>query len=357
MRDFPLLASAVQRNCDISDARHAGDYGLCTYLLKMREFYRWENELPFSRKLPKDQLGEWLTDRERLWDGIEEDRFLGLPLWSGEVDPFEAEVANRTLLPRGLVYSAGYGRLRKPMFFLADLQRVEERSGFKVLVSSCEHARELSAPPAMLQGRTIFLRQESLRRYLWEKVEEWQWRKLDNPMGRALANYGFAADPDAALARMAENEAETMIPHEVGEARAGEMLGEAWSGWFASSVPARSEPFVRAVRDLLADCLSTLPGLLSEPNVPALHFYFATFDAPRRQLFPQAMEAYEHFVRTGMNDRLVRVAQEGAERWLAATRSLIGLEADVLEAAIRGLPEEQNILREPRVEEEPGPVR
>ncbi len=335
MRDLPLLASAVQRNCDISDARHAGDYGLCTYLLKMREFYRWENKLPFSRKLPKDQLGEWLTDRERLWDGLEEDEFRSLPLEAAEVHPFEAEVANQALLPRGLVYSAGYGRLRKPMFFLADLQRVEERSGFTVLVSACEHAREMSAPPAMLQGRTIFLRQESLRRYLWEKVEEWQWRKLDNPMGRALANYGFAADPDAALARMAENEAETMILHEVGEARAGEMLGEAWSGWFASSVPARSEPFVRAVRDLLADCLSTLPGLLSEPNVPALHFYFATFDAPRRQLFPQAMEAYEHFVRTGMNDRLVRVAQEGAERWLAAARSLIGLEADVLEAALR----------------------
>jgi len=63
MRNFPQLASVVQYNCDISDARHAGDYGLCSFLLKMREYYRWENEVPLTRALPKDELGEWLTTR------------------------------------------------------------------------------------------------------------------------------------------------------------------------------------------------------------------------------------------------------------------------------------------------------
>ncbi|MEO8677345.1 MAG: hypothetical protein ABI569_17355, partial [Casimicrobiaceae bacterium] len=57
MRNLPRLTSAVQHNCDISDARFAGDYGLCTFLLKMREYYRWENELPFAHALPKDELG------------------------------------------------------------------------------------------------------------------------------------------------------------------------------------------------------------------------------------------------------------------------------------------------------------
>lgn len=36
------LIKTVQKNCDIADARHAGDYTLCVYLLKMREMYRWE---------------------------------------------------------------------------------------------------------------------------------------------------------------------------------------------------------------------------------------------------------------------------------------------------------------------------
>jgi hypothetical protein len=332
MLELPQLVSAVQRNCDISDARHAGDYGLCTFLLKMREFYRWENELSFARPLPRDRLGEWLAVREKLWDGIERDDFLPLPLMDGEGDPFDSDAANRALLPLGLVYSAGYGRLRKPLFFLGELLRVEKRSGFTVLVSSCEHARELAAPPAMLQGRTIFLRRESLRRYLWEKVEEWQWRRQDNAMGRALANYGFAGDPEAALQRMADNEAETMILHEVGEAMAGDLLGEAWHDRIVARASARSEAYVRAVRDLLADCLSTLPGLLRGPNIPALHFYFATFDGLRRQLFPRAAEAYDDFVNSGALDRLSQIAQEGAGRWLGTARGLLALEPAALEA-------------------------
>ena len=48
MRNFPQLASVVQHNCDVSDARHAGDYGMCSFLLKMREYYRWEHQLSFS---------------------------------------------------------------------------------------------------------------------------------------------------------------------------------------------------------------------------------------------------------------------------------------------------------------------
>ena len=80
MRNLPQLMNAVQRNCDISDARYARDYGLCTFLLKMREYYRWENEMPFARALPKDELGDWLKTREQQWDGIEAEDFAPLPL-------------------------------------------------------------------------------------------------------------------------------------------------------------------------------------------------------------------------------------------------------------------------------------
>ena len=303
MRNLPQLASVVQRNCDISDARHAGDYGLCTFLLKMREYYRWENELPFTQALPKDELGDWLTTREQAWNHIEADEFAPLPLARGELDPFEADAANRELLPQGCVYSAGYGRYQKPMFFLGRLLRVEERSGFTILISSCEYARELAAPPAMLQGRTIFLRLESVRRYLWEKIEEWQWRKQDNAMARALASYDFITDTEVAL-----------------------QLSRT-----------RGEPVARAVRDLLADCLSTLPALLERANFAALHFYFATFDAPRRELFPQALEAYEHFLRSGAPDRLWQVVREGKERWLECARGLLALNPAAREAALQAL--------------------
>ena len=337
MRNFAQLAGVVQRNCDISDARHAGDYGLCTFLLKMREYFRWENELPFARTLPKHELGEWLKAREQAWGGIEADEFAPLPLARGELDPFDAEAANLELLPQGCVYSAGYGRMGKPVFFLGRLLRVEERAGFTVRISSCEYARELAAPPAMLQGRTIFVRLESVRRTLWEKIEEWQWRKQGSIMARALAGYDFIADTENALQRMADNEMETMILHELGEAMAGELLGEAWGEMALSVSCTRGEPVARAVRDLLADCLSTLPGLLERANAPALHFYFATFDAPRRELFPQALDAYEHFVRCGAPDRLWQVAREGKERWLECARGLLALSPAAREAALASL--------------------
>ncbi len=267
-----------------------------------------------------------LQSREQQWDGIEAEDFAPLPLMRRTLDPFDTETANRELLSHGCVYSAGYGRFHKPIFFLGRLLRVEERAGFMIVVSSCEYARELAAPPAMLQGKTIFVRLESVRRYLWEKIEEWRWRKQGNAMARALASYDFVTDTEVALQRMADNETETMILHEIGEAIAGELLGEAWQEMVVSVARTRAEVVVRAVRDLLADCLSTLPELLARTDMAALHFYFATFDAPRHQLFPQALEAYEDFLRCGRLDALEHVVRAGKERWLAEARGLLVLD-------------------------------
>lgn len=334
---FAELLGAVQRNCDISDARHAGDYGLCTFLLKMREYYRWETEAPFASALSRQALGEWLDGRERLWSGLEEAPFEPLPLGRSGLDAFAAAAANRALLPRGLVYGAGYGRLAKPVFFLGRLLRVEERAGLRVVVSSCEYARELAAPPAMLLGRAVFVRRESVRRYLWERLEEWRWRKLDLPASRALEGCDFETDTERALERLADRETETMVLHEVGEARAGRLLGAGWGEMMAGLSRSPAEPVARAVRDLLADCLSTWPALAEREDPGALHFHFATFDAPRRQLFPQALEAYERFLHRGDRDALRRVIAEGSRRWLETARGWLALDAGERPQAIAAL--------------------
>ena len=197
MRNLPQLANAVQRNCDISDARHAGDYGLCTFLLKMREYYRWENELPFAQTLPRDDLGDWLKAREQAWDRLEADEFAPLPLARGELDPFDSETANDELLPQGCVYSAGYGRWHKLCFSSAALRSSSARN---LPVYSASTRANCRAGDAC---RADHLRAPSVRLHVGE-VEEWHGASRATPRQRSAT---FRRRPESAL-QMADNETE-----------------------------------------------------------------------------------------------------------------------------------------------------
>jgi len=325
MWNLGKLANTVQQNCNISDARHAGDYTVCVFLLKMREFYRWENEIPFTGLLPKDKVGAWLEEREQMWDHLESSSFERIPLDGGLADPFDSAAINRQLAPRGYIYSAGYGRFNKPHFFLGALVRTERRDGFTIYTSSCEYARDLVAPPAMLQEHTIFVRQESVRRFLWEKVEEWLWNRKNEAMTQALSDYCFHDDPSSGLERMTQNEAESMVLHELGEGMAGALLGDEWNVMLVDLSRSKAETMARAVRDLLADCLSTLPGLIASGNTASLHFHFATFSGMRRHLYPEALDAYRRWTHEHNPEPLRRMVDDGLERWLATARTMLDL--------------------------------
>lgn len=327
MNDFRLgaIVSAVQKNCHISDAQFAADLTLCTFLLKMRELYRWENEIPLTQDMPKSEVGDWMNERERFWEAVETASYEPLPLAAGSIDPFEVAQANRELAPHGLVYSGGFGRACKPHFFLGSLLREEEREGFKVYVSGCEFARDLDAPPGMMLDDTIFVRTESLQRWLWEKYEEWNWSHRNEAMTRAVAYYDFRHAPVEALQAMTATETESVILHELGEARVGVELGEGWPQLLAAVMRSRAEIMARAVRDLYADCLSTLPGLLARENPAALHFYFANFTGMRRKLFPELAVAYQTWHDSGDPRELQRVSEAGRSRWRTAAMRMMEL--------------------------------
>ena len=62
--DIAQLQRQIQTNCDISDAHHAGLYSLCGLLLRMRDLYKWEqNLLPWQEPEPATLL-EWVDTRE-----------------------------------------------------------------------------------------------------------------------------------------------------------------------------------------------------------------------------------------------------------------------------------------------------
>ena len=323
--NFGAVVSAVQKNCHISDAQFAGDLTMCTFLLKMRELYRWEHDIPLDRAMPKAEVGDWMNARGLLWDDIEAAAYEPLPLPQGELDPFEVRAVNRELTPRGLVYSGGYGRQCKPHFFLGQLDRHERRDGFDVYVSSCEYARDLDAPPGMMLDETIFVRTEALKRWLWERYEEWQWNPRNQAMGRAIACYPFERDIEAALQAMTETEVESVILHELGEARADAALGPEWPLLLAAVMRSRAEIIVRAVRDLYADCLSTLPGLIERAEPAAIHFYLANLVGMRRKLFPELPAAYRAWLANGDLSALRAAASAGRQRWGDTAQLLLQL--------------------------------
>lgn len=332
----PLLA-AVQKNCHIADARHAREMTLCTYLLEMREFYRWESDLPPGSPLPREDVGRWINEREALWESVADEEFAPLPLAGALHDPFAAGEVNAALLPQGLVYGAGIGRFSKPHFFLGRLARRETHDGLTVLVCDCEYARDLTAIPAALQGGTVIVRREALRQWLWEKAEAWGMKKKPGAMARALAAYDYESDPAAALARMSERETETLILHERGEHAAGKLLGPGWEDMIAGFTSRRAELVARAVRDNLADCLVTLPALLAQPDHASLHFWFANFDGMRRELFPRLAAAYEAEKASRGDTPMREVVAAGAEHWRAVAQRLLALDDDAI-AALAGFP-------------------
>jgi hypothetical protein len=317
------LCCVVQRNCHISDARHGGDYGLCTYLLKMREYYRWENGLDYNAALTNESVGEWLSAREALWESLSEDEFAPLPLQGKQYDPFDVERINLQLEPLGLVYSAGYGLRNKPLFFLGHLERREEPGDVTVWVAGRELARDLMAPPAMCQGDRIYIRRESFRRLLWEKLESWRWHKPDNALGRAFANYDFENSLESALDQMVEKELQAVLLHEQGEHLAGLELGEAWNALLSGLGHSPAELMARAVRDHWADCRVTLPLLLEREDVASIHFYLGGVTGMREELFPRLKTAYEQWYASNDWSYLKRCVEEGAVHWASLAKALL----------------------------------
>lgn len=290
--ELARLVDTVQRNCDRADALHAREKSLCTYLLGMREYFRWAERLPLDALPDRTRLARWIAAREQAWDELRDRGDAGfepLPL-AAPLDAFDEAGANRALAAHGLVYGAGIGLFGAPLFFLAERESQQTRDDAQVIVAGRELARGIIAAPAASRDRTVLIRLDALRRWLWTRAEAAQ-RSRERPFVAALGAYG-AEDTAAVVERMARGEIETLVLHELGELRAGALLGAAWEDMLAHVDDRRAELALRALRDLLADCLVTLPQLVERDAHASLLFWFATFDGLRRALAPQIVAAY-----------------------------------------------------------------
>ena len=313
---FETLVKTVQHNCNIADARHGGEYTMCTYLMIMREFYRWEQRLDFREMLPKEALGDWLAERENSWLELEEADFLPLGVSGETLDPFAEEMVNELLRPLGLVYSAGLEGGARAQFYLAELESEERQpDGLTLRISGRELARGLSAPAAMTRENSIYLRREALRHQLWERYEIWRWSSVKNALADAYACYDMQGDVEAALSLMADRELETVRQHEMGEYQAGQIVGDDWNRLLMEVAHTPAELMARAVRDHLADCAMTLPYLLKNRRSDSIHLLVGSLSGMRKQIFPALQGAYERWVDRSSSDELLQLAQQGEQHW------------------------------------------
>lgn len=316
------LAQTVQKNCHISDARHASDYTLCIYLLKMREFYRWEKGLRYEATLDHDDIGQWLSQREGLWDEVDENEFSDLIINGHSFGAFDADAINEQLLPEAYIYSAGYGPNNKPVFFLAELLDQLNQGEYTIYISGAELARDLTAPIAMSQQNNIFIRKESLHRMIWEKTEEWSWHQNKNAMFKAMNLYPFSVDKEQALQQMTEQELSSIVLHEVGEIESSKQLKH-WREMVAELPRSQANIMVRAVKDHIADCHSTLPALINNRQEASIHFYFANFTHMRKELAPGLLKAYLKWDESGNYNDLLSTVNQAGEHWYALAEKIL----------------------------------
>lgn len=300
MTDAGHFVAAVQANCDIADARHATDLPLCTYLLQMREFFRWEAGHPFGASLARDEVGAWIAEREALWDRVQDEPYRPPTIGGTAFDPFDARGINAALAPHGLLYGAGLVGVQRPVFFVSALHGREDRDGVEVAVAGRELARGLLAPPAVLADEhgqpQILLRRDALARWCWQRYEAFALRPASASAFAAVVRaLGLDRDFDAALPRWVDLQTELALLHELGELEVGRRLGPAWGEMLLALPTRRGELLARALRDQLADLEGTLPVLLERRDELALHAWFASYDGYREQLFPGLAGAYREW--------------------------------------------------------------
>ena len=274
-----------------------------------------------NESLDQSALMDWVSDTEARWEAIRDDDFQALEYQGVRYQPFESKALNRVLQPQGYTYAAGYGRFGKPVFMLAELESLEQGEQYSLTIAGRELARELSAPPAVMQPGEILIRTESVTRLIWDMLEEWQWNKPDNAMAQVVKYYDFEGDAMQALERASTDQAEVLILHEIGEMIAEELLAPCWNEMLSDEDRHR-QLFARAVRDSLADCLSTLPGLLAEDNTPGIHFYFASLTPMRKSMFPSLAKAYRQWHSGGSAGGIKSAINRGQAHWLETANRL-----------------------------------
>lgn len=318
--NLPDLTQTIQRNCDISDARDSGIYSLCILVLKLRNLYKWENNIEPWDESDSSIVMKWIEEKEAYWETIGSQTYQPYSFNGMLIDPFDTGQVNDKLDATNLFYGAGYGRSLKSLFFLAEIITRREVAGKPVIILGRETARELASPFAMLQDNMVIIRREQMRFFFWDRLQEAA-PSAKAPLLHALKlhellNQHGKLDREQLKNKLdiiVDQEIEAIIRHEIGEMQ-DLALSTPTLRKIAAEFPDSLIEFVaRAVKDILADTHDSgrLSYILAEEKETSLAFFVSMLDGLRRHLFPEIAEAFCTFQQDGDWQQLRKACHEG----------------------------------------------
>ena len=83
------LTRQVLKNCEISDAQHAGLYSICGLALRLRDLYKWEKKLSPWIEKDSSEILDWIADKEQLWERLADKKYFELTIGDKRYDPFD----------------------------------------------------------------------------------------------------------------------------------------------------------------------------------------------------------------------------------------------------------------------------
>jgi len=321
------LKQDIKFNCDVSDAKYWGFFSICGLLLRYRDLYRSENNLRSWTNISREDIAAWIDRKESRWPELEQKEFRGLIVDGKTCDPFDAAGINRALIPRGLVYGAGYGMYMKPTFFLAELRSTKEMAGLTVHTSGTEYVRDLFTASAMLQGNTVFLRREPLSVLLQYKFSELN-AKGHPALADAFTQYGFPHRQlmddtlEQRLEGLTDRFSGIVLCHEIAEFKEALPL---WNDILAAAGDRMNEHYLRAIKDLIADTSDHGPlrRIVETKDRGALGLSVALLEGFQRALFPELRDAYAEFMRDGGWDAIEKAREAGYARFISERERIV----------------------------------
>ncbi|MBW2142179.1 MAG: hypothetical protein JRG97_14130 [Deltaproteobacteria bacterium] len=303
MDELKPIINQVLRNCDISDARYAGNYSICGLALRLRDLYKWEKGLEPWMEKDFSEISGWVENKERQWDKLTEKELDEIIIEGVKYDPFDTLGINAVLEPDGIFYGGGYARNLKPTFFLAALEDKKEINGHTVYILGHELARDLFTAPALSQDDCVVVRQESAEFIFWDQIFFIR-KSSRRALNFALKNCGLKSSDlfeiQHGLKDIVAAEKNTYIYHELGEMRDDVFHRDTWREIIASYPHTPVELLARTVKDLLADTneYGTLQYIIRERKAASLAYYVAFLNDFTKKLFPELIESFQKFTQT-----------------------------------------------------------